>query len=248
MKDQYVGDVGDFVKVALLRSITPGHKLGILWYRTRDEPKKKDGRFIAYLHNPDRWRDLDALAYEHLRKIVSSNRRQISALEDRDLLPECQAFWDVEVPCTPAPRFSQRPIDREAWFTDALRKMNEAGCNIVFVDPDNGIEPPGCRNTQSRATKYVLSCELRALLGHASNRRTIVAYHHNTRRRGGHCEEIRWLQDELQQHTNGRRPMAVRARSHSPRTFFILHASAAVTSSTLAFADRWRNHGVELFE
>ena len=32
MQDRYVGDIGDFVKYALLRVITGESKLGVAWY------------------------------------------------------------------------------------------------------------------------------------------------------------------------------------------------------------------------
>ena len=32
MQDRYVGDIGDFVKYALLRVVTGESKLGVAWY------------------------------------------------------------------------------------------------------------------------------------------------------------------------------------------------------------------------
>jgi len=44
MQDRYAGDVGDFVKLGLLRAISPGRKLGVAWYRYPDEAHNGDGR------------------------------------------------------------------------------------------------------------------------------------------------------------------------------------------------------------
>lgn len=44
MQDRYAGDVGDFVKLGLLRAISPGRKLGVAWYRYQDEAHNGDGR------------------------------------------------------------------------------------------------------------------------------------------------------------------------------------------------------------
>ena len=69
VQDRYVGDIGDFVKLALLRALSPGRSLGVGWYLTPDEAHTSDGRHTGYLHKPDRWRALDPelvwLAHAH---------------------------------------------------------------------------------------------------------------------------------------------------------------------------------------
>ncbi len=37
MQDRYAGDIGDFVKLGLLRAISPGYALGLAWYHVPDE-------------------------------------------------------------------------------------------------------------------------------------------------------------------------------------------------------------------
>jgi hypothetical protein len=37
MQDRYAGDVGDYVKFALLRHLCPGRRLGIAWYLHPDQ-------------------------------------------------------------------------------------------------------------------------------------------------------------------------------------------------------------------
>ena len=52
MQDQYVGDVGDFVKYGLLRAISEGKHLGVAWYLRAD-------RGTSYLQQPEKWRCRD---------------------------------------------------------------------------------------------------------------------------------------------------------------------------------------------
>ena len=61
MQDQYVGDIGDFVKYGLLRAISEGKLLGIAWYHCADpsSTKKGDGCHIDYLKQDKKWRHLD---------------------------------------------------------------------------------------------------------------------------------------------------------------------------------------------
>ena len=44
MQDRYAGDIGDFVKLGLLRALSSGCKLGIAWYRFPDEDHNGDER------------------------------------------------------------------------------------------------------------------------------------------------------------------------------------------------------------
>jgi hypothetical protein len=245
MKDQYVGDIGDFVKLALLRAISSGQRVGVVWWKTENDPKKKDGRFINYLKNDLRWRGLDPPLFDHLRRVVRAGYRSIAALEEPQLLPECRMFWSNPIPCPPGHPYERRRLERRRWFADALNALNLHDCDLVFLDPDNGIASPRCKATHRRATKYVFLDELCELRANGPNA-TIVVYHHNTRRFGGHGEEVAsWLK---QLAAEGWRPQALRARSHSPRTFFLLNATMGVSARTLAFASKWRDHGVELFK
>ena len=82
MQDRYAGDIGDYIKLALLIRLSPGHKLGVAWYKTADSANN-DGRHISYL-NPEfraEWARYEPRLYERLRLIVDSDVRLISSLE-----------------------------------------------------------------------------------------------------------------------------------------------------------------------
>ena len=49
MQDRYAGDVDDYVKLALLRALAPGRKLGVAWYLYPDEDHNADGRHVSYI-------------------------------------------------------------------------------------------------------------------------------------------------------------------------------------------------------
>ena len=63
---RYVGDVGDFVKYALLRAIRGTKRLGVAWYLHPNAGPAGDGRHTAHLQNPDEWRHLDAELFDAL--------------------------------------------------------------------------------------------------------------------------------------------------------------------------------------
>ena len=58
MQDRYVGDIGDYLKLGILRALSPGYRIGIAWWPYPDESHNRDGRHIGYLHRPDQWRTM----------------------------------------------------------------------------------------------------------------------------------------------------------------------------------------------
>ena len=68
--------------------------------------------------------------------------------------------------------------------------------------------------------------------------RTAVIYHHNSRRPGGHLNEIRWLKTELPRGT-----MAYYWRRLSNRTFFVINPDDGVRRRLREFEKRWSDRG-----
>src|ERR1700686_3636393 len=85
MQNRYVGDVGDFVKLALVKALSPGHRLGVVWYLVPNESHNADGRHIRYL-NDSEWRRFDPEVFDALAKIVENGERTVAALERLDFL------------------------------------------------------------------------------------------------------------------------------------------------------------------
>ncbi len=81
MQDRYVGDIGDFVKLAILRALSLGRRLGVGWWLHPDSGPPGDGRHIGYLDEPAVWRHLDPELFDALRGVVRSGRRQVAVLE-----------------------------------------------------------------------------------------------------------------------------------------------------------------------
>ena len=72
-----------------------------------------------------------------------------------------------------------RRLRRDQWLADATTAV--VGCDLVFVDPDNGLRLDDHSNppTRSKAIKHAYHHELRALAD--NGRRSVVAYHHADR-------------------------------------------------------------------
>ncbi len=231
MQDRYAGDVGDFVKLGLLRAVSPGRKLGVIWYRYPNENHNKDGRHVSYLEEPDRYAHLDRELFDHLGQVVAKSRTIKSLLP---ALGDVSSFGESIDLANVAPR--ERRDWRNEWLSRALDEVT--GCDIVFADPDNGIVDNGdWRKGQAKFGKQMPLGEVRAI----AQGRCAVIYHHNTRRAGGHDAEVdHWLE---QFDTQG---IAVRATAYSPRTFFVLNPDPEIEERVRNFCIQWQEMRVRL--
>ncbi|MCY3687816.1 MAG: hypothetical protein OXG90_02385 [Gammaproteobacteria bacterium] len=232
MQDRYVGDIGDFAKYALLRCLSYGKRLGVLWYLYPDEKKSSDGRHIQYLDREADWRYLDENLFDKMKQIVNSDRRSVARVKANSVLPNA-VFVDQPLEITKVP-VRCRPEWRWKWFDAAHGRLSE--CELIFADPDNGLFPDDrFRPTVKRSAKSIPESEVRKL---SAGDRPVVVYHHNTRCKGGHFAEIANWQRRL--------PGEVYAyywRRWSNRTFFVLNCEPWMVERLKDFAKRWRTNG-----
>ena len=230
MQDRYVGDFGDFIKLALLRALQPRHRLGIAWWLYPNETHNGDGRHIAYLEQAGKWRGLDRDLFDGLAEIVKSGDRRVSALQAAGFLPGA-VFCDEPIPVN-GPT-AQRRLNREAWLGRMKDKFT--GCDLIFLDPDNGLETTGFSLGAVVAGKSVGLAQLDEL---RSQDRTLVIYHHQTRRKGGHLAELDYWAERLRGRGFGT-VSAIRSQPCSARAFFLLDAPHDVLSRAYQFTEQW---------
>jgi hypothetical protein len=97
MQDRYAGDLGDFLKLGLLRWLVapsfeaPPLRLGVVWYLAPDESHNADGKHVAYLDPQSsaglKLRPLDADLYDRLAAMVAGGVRSVAQLEAFGVLP-----------------------------------------------------------------------------------------------------------------------------------------------------------------
>jgi hypothetical protein len=230
MQNRYVADIGDYLKLAILRALSSGCRLGVAWWLYPDETHNTDGRHIGYLNHAAKWRHYDAHLFDALGQIVSSGRRHVRALEAANVLPGAVFH------CEPIPSHGaviQRRQARHEWFQTVLAVFLEA--DLVFVDPDNGLEPAGFSHGSAKAGKSVTLHELRKLRRPG---RCLIVYHHHTRRAGGHYAELDYGAARLRV-AGFDRVDALRAKPYSPRVFFLLDAPGGVRQRAAEVERRW---------
>jgi hypothetical protein len=127
MRDQYAGDISDFLKYALLRELSnDGRSLGVAWYYNTTHDGRADGRHVEYLEDRG-WATLDEPLWQALKELPD---RSVAAIETLPIWPSSTMFHRAQVP--PGPR-------RADWASEMCRQL--ADCDLVFVDPDIGLGP-----------------------------------------------------------------------------------------------------------
>lgn len=170
MKDQYFGDVNDYRKYGLLRVLqsTTGFRLLVAWMLTLDDGSR-DGGFRAYLQESNRWASYDSGLYHGLAGLLDdATRPSVALLEESMLLPG-SSFYSALVP--------DKRAEREKWHAGLIRAAS--GHDIVFLDPDNGIEVPSKPIGRKGSSKYVAWHEIQALWATGSS---VLVYQHFPRR------------------------------------------------------------------
>jgi hypothetical protein len=82
VKDQYVGDINDFEKYAILRALQGVSQLSLVvcWMLTAPD-ETGEGAKIDYLGKVSRYRHLDPHAFDCLAAVVRSGERSTRAIE-----------------------------------------------------------------------------------------------------------------------------------------------------------------------
>lgn len=166
MKNQYFGDVNDYRKYGLLRAITldTDWNLLVAWMLTPDDGGP-DGGKRKYLNAPDTYERYDRPLFKGLVGLLrSAPQRSVSMIEGSDLLPRA-SYYSAVVPDTRR--------ERDAWRDGLLRAAKDV--DLVFLDPDNGIEVPSKPIGRKGSSKYVTLDEIKGLWNAGSS---LLIYQH----------------------------------------------------------------------
>jgi len=190
MRDNYVGDVGDFYKYALLRRLCghtdvsqPKRKLGVVWYLYPDPCKETDGLHLDYLNEDKRekFRPVDPELYDALEQLVQEDARSVREVERRAILPRDTCYYAVPLSFSGQEKGAQAAIEsriryREQWLQGALTATE--GCDLVFFDPDNGLEVKSTAYHHDKGAKFAF---YRELLPFWERGQSLVIYQHRNR-------------------------------------------------------------------
>jgi len=167
MKHQYFGDVNDYRKYGLLRVLAKetGLSLGICWMLTADDGRR-DGKFIEYLSKPDSWRMLDSNLFDFLAASVPKGR-SLGHVRDSAVLRNALEH---------EPELKDSRVARTEYFADARKALT--GAELVFFDPDNGIEVSSTPLGRKGSCKYLYWEEIESAYTAGSS---VLVYQHYPR-------------------------------------------------------------------
>jgi hypothetical protein len=179
LQNRYVGDVGDYAKYGLLRMLTgtTGFRWGVIWCLYDDESHNDDGRHVGYLKDPIMC-GLDPDLHRHLSGIVSSGRRSVKWIARKKILPGGTTFfeWPISIPANAKASRVDRSIHRSSWLRKALSATSD--CDLVFFDPDNGLETKSVPLHSQKSGKYIFWDELAPFWERGQS---LLIYHHLNR-------------------------------------------------------------------
>ncbi|MDA0525450.1 hypothetical protein [Methanococcoides alaskense] len=179
MQDRYSGDVGDFGKYILLNQLYANSKekitIGFNWYKVTQEEKNNDGKYTNYLSPSNRqyhhYYRCSPEIHTKLKSIVDSDNRCLEAIENNNVLPPNTLFYSNEIPL--CENYVNRKSKRKHWFDQSLSSLNEA--DVVYVDPDNGIQTKSVKKTHKDSIKYVFKDEIQK---YYLEGKSVIIYNH----------------------------------------------------------------------
>lgn len=226
MQNRYFGDVGDYGKYSLLRRLTgvsqntQDKSLGVVWYLFPDEGHNDDGKHISYLDKPE-FRSCDPVLFDFLKSSVSSQPRILSNIESGRLLgPKTLFFKKVldysHIKGSGAIRRQLIAQYREEWLDQALNACREV--DLIFLDPDNGLEVKSVSRTAKKAPKYVYWDEAKAFFETGAS---LIIYHHLNRTMTSH-EQIKIMTHKISDQLSPSSIIPVLFKRGSHRVFFVV--------------------------
>jgi len=149
----------------LLRRLSAkGFRIGVCWMLTSDD-QRGDGRHISYLHQPEKYRHLDPQLFDALGNIVHTKKQRLVDLVERSRLIHNAQFFSETL--TSVPR------EREKYFRKMRDRFTEQ--DLVFFDPDNGLDVTSVRYGARGAEKYLYKEEWKTI---TESGKSVLVYQH----------------------------------------------------------------------
>ena len=133
------------------------------------DDNETEGQKISYLLQPKKWRHYDPVLFDSLKDILFSQpERNVRMAEQHNILSGAKYFTEL---------LPEVAVRRERYFATFIEFAQ--GCDLVFFDPDIGIEVKSIPRGRKGSSKYVYWSELIATFaaGHS-----ILVYQHFPRK------------------------------------------------------------------
>ena len=123
MKNQYVGDIGDYGKYGLLRFLAEhGITIGVNRYLTNNDGSA-DGKFTKYLDKPEDEK-YDPDIFSELKNLAGRKDKSVQMVEAAELIPGA-VYYNAELTANEN-TVKAREINRRLWFNNSLLLLKDA--------------------------------------------------------------------------------------------------------------------------
>lgn len=166
MKHQYVGDINDYRKYALLRALAAdgANRVGVCWMLTPPDGKT-DGGKRGYLDKPKQYRHHDPEVFDVLAPTLhDKSLRRVSYIQESGIIRGATFHNN---------KLLQAMNERAAYMLECQAKY--ADVDLVFFDPDTGIEKPTTRIGLGDSIQYVFLDEVAVFYGGG---KSVLIYQH----------------------------------------------------------------------
>jgi hypothetical protein len=157
----WVRDIADFAKYGLLKRLAGDDlRLGVFWYLTTHAAANSP--LVGYLSRPDRYRACDAALFDTLRRLhlEKGDNLTLDDIERAKVVAGNAVFYGRPLSTTAIDRKGRRTV-RDQWFQDGCVLTRD--CNLIFLDPDTGLLPPGRKVENAGGEEYATHEEIIAL-------------------------------------------------------------------------------------
>ena len=212
MKNQYVGDIGDYGKYGLLRFLASyGIKIGVNWFLTENDGST-DGKFTTYLKNPAD-RVYDPELFDALQNIADHPDKTVKMIKQAGIIPDAEFFGEMLK--SSSLKADAREWNRRLWFNNSTLILGNA--ELIFADPDNGISYRKTARTKD-SEKFILPEDVAE---YYNSGRNVVYYCHKGRRKQEAWEQAK---AEIRNHIRDAQILAVTFHRGTQRSYiFVLH-------------------------
>ncbi|HUL00851.1 MAG TPA: hypothetical protein VLX29_08355 [Nitrospirota bacterium] len=166
MKNQYFGDINDYRKYGLIRMLSDTGKLrvGICWMLTQDDGRT-DGKFVDYLRKRNTYGSYDPPLFDALATCLhSSKQREVCSAEQAGIIPGAVYYPHL---------LTDHKNQRSEYF--AQFSETSKACDLIFFDPDNGLEVSSKHKGTKDSCKYLYWDELQKVYAEGQS---VLLYQH----------------------------------------------------------------------
>lgn len=254
MRNNYVGDVGDFYKYGLLRYLagqtaddsSESLKLGVVWYLYVEPCRETDGLHLDYLNAKlqNKFRHYDPALYDSLNALITKNNRSVQEVQSQELLPVGTDYFAEPLSFSGMPKGTPTAINkrleyRSEWLHRAMEVTEHA--EIIFADPDNGLEIPSTAKHHDKGAKFCFYDELQEFWKRGQS---LIIYQHKNLHQTADAQ-IKTRIAELAKYLPDAQIEHLYFPSYGGRIFFIASQpkhSAIISQRLKGFKQRWHNH------